>query len=283
MIFNAHEEDGVVEDYWFKLPDDEIFNRRHMKLGYKLREIPKKISGMGEASSQIREILTDLRNELKPEWSNSAYHISLVYITGLGIVAEVSNWNAAAYLWDGVNAKRIYGMDDQLFGYEPWPPILNMLFALSRSDWTIKITQMLTDNKLFLNYVEKDNLEYMKKHEYEGYSQFLKLMSYKYHQGIVLPSQTVNCQIPQYDKENKKWLQNEFIYPKGPIHYEDLDLTFEQVLSGVLFNITHNSQIEKVTRNHIISIGHGLKTKYLKSPVILKKVKKIIKKKALQY
>ncbi len=279
LIFNAHEEDGVVEDFWFKLSDDEIFDRRHMKLGYKLREIPNRTKNMAEASVKIRDILTDVRNELRPEWSNSTYHISLVYITGVGLVAAISNWNSSASLWDGVNAQRIYGMKDSLFGYEPWPPILNMLFGLTRGEWAIKITQMLTNNKLFLNYFEKESLEFMKKHEPEGFEQFLKLISYKYHQGIALPWQTVNCKIPKYDKENKKWLQNEFIYPKGPrIHYEDLDLSFEEVLSGVLFNITHETEIEdKVTRDHIISIGHGLNTKYLKPPTRIKKKKKVVK------
>lgn len=278
IIFNTHAEDGVAEDYFFVMPDDEILNRRHMRLGYRLREIPNKIKGIGEASSRVREILMDMRNELRPEWKSSSYHISLVYMTGLGTAAEISNWNATASIWDGVNAKRIYGMEDLLFAYEPWPPILNMLFALPRGEWAIKLTQMLTDNLLFLNYVEKESLEFMKKHEPEAYEQFLKFYSYKYHKGIELPSQTVNCQIPEYDKEKKKWLKTEFIYPEGPrVYYEDLNLSFEEVLSGVLFNINHKTEIEKVTRENIISIGHGLKTKYLKPPTIIKKVKKVVK------
>ncbi|MHA1299095.1 MAG: hypothetical protein ACTSO9_06580 [Candidatus Helarchaeota archaeon] len=278
MIFNAHAEDGAAVDYWFVLPGDEILERRHMRLGYKLKEIPNKVKGIGEASSRVREILIDMRNEMRPEWVKSSYHISLVYMTGLGTAAAISNWNATASIWDGVNAKRVYGMDDLLFAYEPWPPILNMLFALPRGDWCIKITQMLTDNRLFLNYIEKDSLEYMKKHEPEGYEQFLKIHSYKYHKGIVLPSQTVNCKIPQYDKAKKEWTQKEFIYPKGPrIHYEELGLSFEEVISGVLFDITHKTQLDKVTRDDIISIGHGLKTKYLKPPAKRKKVKKVKK------
>ncbi|MHA1379650.1 MAG: hypothetical protein ACTSRG_14860 [Candidatus Helarchaeota archaeon] len=278
MIFNAHVEEGIAEDYWFVMPGDEILERRHMRLGYKLKEIPNKVQGIGEASSRVREILIDMRNEMRPEWVKSSYHISLVYMTGLGTAAAVSNWNATASIWDGVNAKRVYGMEDLLFAYEPWPPILNMLFALPRSDWTIKLTKMLTDNKLFLNFIEKASLQFMKKHEPEGYEQFLKMLSYKYHQGIVLPEQTINCQIPEYNRKKKEWIKKEFVYPDGPrIHYQELELSFEEVLSGVLFDITHKTKLEKVTRDNIISIGHGLKTKYLKPPVKRKKIKKIIK------
>ena len=57
----------------------------------------------------------------------------------------------------------------------------------------------------------------------------------------------------------------EWKYPEGPrVFYEDLDLSFDEATSGILFNITHRSKIDKVRRDHIISIGHGLETKYLK-------------------
>ena len=56
-----------------------------------------------------------------------------------------------------------------------------------------------------------------------------------------------------------------FEYPKGPrIHFQDLDLTFEEALGGILFDITHKTKVEKVTRDHIISMGYGLNTKYLR-------------------
>ena len=56
-----------------------------------------------------------------------------------------------------------------------------------------------------------------------------------------------------------------FEYPAGArIYYRDLGLTFEEMLSGVLFDITHESKIEKVTRENIISLGHGLNTRYLR-------------------
>jgi hypothetical protein len=280
FLFNIHTEEGLSEDYWVVFADDELFNRRHMKLGYKLREIPQKIAGLGPAADKIRDIMIDIRNERNPQWRDSSYHICLFYLTGAATMGmELSSYNALAEIWDGVNAVRHYGMKGQLFAYEPWPPILNVMFGLDRGMWTQKLTRMLTENLLFVNYLEKESIEYFKKHYYESYEYFLKLISYQLHQGIPLPYQTMGCIPPKFNSEKGVWEEIKFQYPEGKrINLmEDCDLSFEEAIGGILLDVDDKFR-GKVTRENIISLGHGLNTKYLRSVADkTKKIKKIKK------
>ncbi|MHA1379507.1 MAG: hypothetical protein ACTSRG_14130 [Candidatus Helarchaeota archaeon] len=280
FLFNIHTEEGLAEDYWYIFADDDLFNRRHMRLGYRLKEIPQKINGLGPAADKIRDIMMDIRNERTPQWRDSSYHICLFYLTGAATMGlELSSYNALASIWDGVNAVNYYGMKEQLFAYEPWPPILNVMFGLERGMWTQKLTRMLTDNLLFINYMEKETIDFFKKHYYESYEYFMKLISYQIHQGIPLPIQTIECVPPKFNREKGIWETPNFQYPKeNKIDLlGDLGLTFEEAIGGVLLDIDHTFR-GKVTRENIISLGHGLKTKYLKPPTKKKKKLKKIKK-----
>lgn len=71
---------------------------------------------------------------------------------------------------------------------------------------------------------------------------------------------------PKFNPTTGEWETLEFKFPPGPrIFYEDLDISFDEANQGILFDITHKSKIEdKVTRENIISIGHGFNTKYFK-------------------
>ncbi|MFX1296348.1 MAG: hypothetical protein ACFFD2_16035 [Promethearchaeota archaeon] len=80
-----------------------------------------------------------------------------------------------------------------------------------------------------------------------------------------MPKESLQAKMPVYNKETGQWDTQGFEYPEGTrMHYRDLGLTFEEAMSGVLFDIKNKSEIEKVTRDNIISLGHGLKTKYLR-------------------
>jgi hypothetical protein len=64
FLFNIHTEEGLAEDFFYIFANDELFNRRHMKLGYRLKEIPKKVGpGLGPAADKIRDIMMDIRHE----------------------------------------------------------------------------------------------------------------------------------------------------------------------------------------------------------------------------
>jgi hypothetical protein len=56
-------------------------------------------------------------------------------------------------------------------------------------------------------------------------------------------------------------------YPKikGPrIHYWDLGIKEQDVLNGFLTNIAFDTNYEKFDESNLISIGHGLETKFIK-------------------
>ncbi|MHA1649365.1 MAG: hypothetical protein ACTSYB_04145 [Candidatus Helarchaeota archaeon] len=268
FIMNLHVEESIPEDYWFLLrsEDPEIFDRRHMKLGIRLRDIGKKIKDNIEAARRIREILIDIRNEKTPQWSNSTYYVCIFFMVGASNMAmELSNWNALGQIWDGVNSASRYGLADCMFNYEPLPPILQMMFQLERPYWMDRLTKALMNNQLYMNYIEKEILESIKKTNYELYDYFIRFYSYQLEKGIPLPSQSLQAKLPVYNKETGQWERMGFEFPEGPrVYYKDLGLTFEEALSGVLFDITHKTKIDKVTRDNIISLGHGLHTRYLR-------------------
>ncbi len=291
LAFTIHMEEGYPSDFWFIYPDEEELNRRHMKLGYKLKEIPSKYDDLAIAASKIREIMMDIRNERYPQWASSSYHVTTFFLM-VGGMTKFSNWDSIGQIYDGVNAKNVYELPHYMFGYEPWPPMLNTFFALNRSQWCVSISRMLTGNQLYFQHVDRETMEYAKKHHYEDYYRNILNWSYQLKKlGIPLPAQTKECIPPKFNPQTGEWESIDFNYPEGQhIFYEDLDLSFDEAVSGILFDLTHKSKIEKVTRDNIISIGHGMDTKYLRPEgwieeekrkrrvkVKVKKIKKVIK------
>ena len=239
-----------------------------MKLGYKMKEMPKRYNDLPIAASKIRDIMMDIRNERSPEHALSSFQVSVFYMM-VGGVTKFSNWDALGQIYDGVNAKSLYNLPHFMFGYEPWPPMLNTFFALDRDQWCISLSRMLSMNQLYLQHVDKGTMDYVYKHFPEEFHRLLLSYSYQLKKiGIPLPAQTMKCIPPKYNSTSGEWERLEFEYPKGlRIFYEDpaLDLSFDEATSGILFNLTHKTKnLEKVTQDHIISIGHGMDTKYLK-------------------
>ena len=269
-IFNLHVEESIpdYDGLWFLLKSEEpeLYNRRHMKLGIRLADLGKKIKDNIEVARRIREILIDVRNERTPQWANSAYYIAVYFMTGASNTSmEISSHNALGIIWDGVNAAERYGLENCIYNYEPLPPILQMMFGLERPLWIDRLTNALMGGQLYLKHIEKSTLDEFKKHNYAMYDTYSRFLSWQLHQGIVLPHQSLQAKPPVYNKETGKWEKFGFDFPEGPrIHFEDLGLTMNEMISGVLLDITHKSKVEKVTRENIISLGHGLETKYFR-------------------
>ncbi|MFX1299203.1 MAG: hypothetical protein ACFFD2_30620, partial [Promethearchaeota archaeon] len=100
LIINGHMENGVPVDYWYAFGDDEVLERRHQKLGFKMREIPKRTNNFVKSGYRILDILQDIRNERSPQWADSAYSICMVWITSaVNIFSDPSNWNGLAEIW----------------------------------------------------------------------------------------------------------------------------------------------------------------------------------------
>ncbi|MHA1264638.1 MAG: hypothetical protein ACTSRS_05305 [Candidatus Helarchaeota archaeon] len=80
FMLNAHCEDGIPVDWWLVKPDDELLDRRHMRLGYKIRDLPSKLKyNLTDCGGKLMEILKDVRNERAPQWSTSTYIIGMVW------------------------------------------------------------------------------------------------------------------------------------------------------------------------------------------------------------
>ena len=87
FIFNGHCEDGIPIDWWLVGPDDEdVLERRHMKYGYKIKDIPTIAKGMEKSGDMLLGILQDIRNERSPQWASSTYQLGLTW--GYGTLAS---------------------------------------------------------------------------------------------------------------------------------------------------------------------------------------------------
>ncbi|MHA1377886.1 MAG: hypothetical protein ACTSRG_05850 [Candidatus Helarchaeota archaeon] len=259
LLLNGHMEDGVPVDYFYILGDDELFDRRHMKLGIKLREVPKKTKdGFIKTGFRLLDILRDIRNERAPEFADSAYSICMLWETGgLNMTFEFSNWGSLADVWDGLSAKKIYGLSDYYFCYVPWPPMLNLFVTMGRFDFTIKMTGLLTHHQLFINALEPKHMALFRDDVPEFWDFILKTVK---ETGIATPYMTLNCKPPDfknkdiYKKENFDWT-----FPiRNRVKPFEWDLDAEEVFGGILTDITHETPDEEIYgKEHIISMGVG--------------------------
>ncbi|NVM54474.1 MAG: hypothetical protein HWN66_12290 [Candidatus Helarchaeota archaeon] len=264
FILNGHCEEGIPVDWWMVNTDDELLDRRHLKLGYKLRELPSRIKDLTDCGRKAIHILKDIRNERTPHWSLSSYHISMVWGSGMANQLFMrSSWEGFASLWDGVNAKRFYGLPDYWFCYVPWPSMVNTLFMMSRAQWALRICGLSTGHKLYLQGLEDVITDWMLEKFPEIYNEILKELIEQ--RGVPRPSQTLECQVPNlkdgsiYEREEFDW---KYPRPDDFIRLEDLGIDFDQFIKGVFLDVTHETT-EKVTGSHIISYGIGRNTEFV--------------------
>ncbi|MHA1252688.1 MAG: hypothetical protein ACTSRP_22060, partial [Candidatus Helarchaeota archaeon] len=158
FLLNGHLEDGIPVDWWLVGPDDELLNRRHIRLGFKLIDIPKKAKNLTQAGQFAIDILKDIRNERTPQWATSTYSVSTLYLSAIpGFLNEPSVYEICGMLYDGMNAKRIYGLPDYWFCYVPWPSFFTMLFYLERDQFILRINGLSNGHKLVVQHIEDEN------------------------------------------------------------------------------------------------------------------------------
>ncbi|NVM56273.1 MAG: hypothetical protein HWN66_21430, partial [Candidatus Helarchaeota archaeon] len=132
-MFNCHTEDGIPVDWWYVGPDDEILDRRHSKLGYKLRDLNKKSKNFTHTGQLTIDIIRDIRNERAPQWTSASMNVCLCYLTAVSdMVIYASNMETWSGMHNGANAKRIFKLPDYYFRFYPWPPMMNTMMYLSR-------------------------------------------------------------------------------------------------------------------------------------------------------
>ncbi len=161
-IWTNHIEDGLIVDRYYFAPildgskeGWDVMNRRHLKIGQRLRDIPK-TRKIADAGQYVVDILKDIRNEMHPEWSGGAFYVCMACIFGAyNQLAMKSNYEVLGAVWDGVNAEKL-GYADSWFIYVPLPPILNTLFALPRDIWIKRLTNLTTGGRFYIHHQSAD-------------------------------------------------------------------------------------------------------------------------------
>ncbi|MHA1270074.1 MAG: hypothetical protein ACTSPY_09840 [Candidatus Helarchaeota archaeon] len=264
-FFNCHMESGIPVDWFMVRRDDELLNRRHIKLGYKLKDIPNKYKSLKKSGQKIIDVLKDIRNERTPQWSNSTYHIVMVWMSAacnLGV--EISNYESIAGIYDGITATRIWGLPDAYFEYVPYPPFIQTLLISPRYNFTIILAGLSAGHNMYIQGLGDFWINWLKNDVPEIYESALLNKLEK--NGLVTPFQTLNCQIANL-KDNNIWKQSKFepTYPPGErIFSSDLGMSTDDVLHGVYLNVNKDTSPDhKVTDKDIISLGIGRSTKIL--------------------
>ncbi|MHA1230286.1 MAG: hypothetical protein ACTSPQ_06535 [Candidatus Helarchaeota archaeon] len=259
FIVNSHLEDGIPVDFFIIERNDETLDRRHMKLGYKLRDIPKKSKTLEKCGASIIDVLYDIRNERTPQWSNSTYLTAQSWIScAINIIIECTGFQTHGLFWDGVNAKRRYKLKDDYCRFYPYPPLLNTLFMMQRPQYIGRAAGLFNSHQMIIKGVHPTPLQWVKDNFIEAYN--LGIRKQLEDDGVNLPIVNMNTKV-NTDPE-KGW---EFM--KGTkITVEDLGMSSaDDALKGVLLDVNHETPPDtKVDESNIISIGWGLKTKFLK-------------------
>lgn len=266
FLLNAHCEDGIPVDWWIVRPDDDLLDRRHMRLGYKIRDLPSKLKfNLTDCGNKLQDILRDVRNERAPQWGTSTYIIGMVWGGSMAnMLIERSSWEAFAGIWDGMSAKKAYGLPDYWFCFVPWPPLINTMAMMGRKPFALRLAGLATGHQLYVQGLEKVGVDWLTQNFPEVWSLVFEKQLKEI--GIPPPSQTIECKLPN-TKSKKTYKESNFdwIYPNPDefIQLDDLGITFEEALEGVFTDITHESE-GPFTKENVLSIGLGKNTKILK-------------------
>ena len=269
FLLNCHGEDGIPVDWFVVSGDDELMDRRHMKLGFQLKETYSRSKNLTQTASRVIDILKDIRNERTPQWAHSSYFTIIVW--GLGVAnagLEVSNYENTAFLHDGVNYKN-WGFSDHLFTFHPWPAFMKMLFDMDRTNFTKRFAGLTSEHKLCCHTAQFPGMA-----EYEGEYHFFEYYPEAFEltflrkwskTGIPFPIQSLNLKMPNIKGQILDSTTNfDFKEPLGQrIFAEDLELTTEEAIKGVYLDYNHETKPKKPNPSDIISLGSGIKTQIL--------------------
>ena len=266
FLLNTHCESGIPVEWWVVPAGDELLDRRHIKLGWKLRDIPVRTKDMTKTGFRLLEIFRDIRNERTPQFSLSAYNTLMVYSGGMcNTGLEQSNYEVLSYIWEGVNARKVSAFGDYYFCFTPWPPFLATLFAMSRVGFTSRFCGLSAAHNLYLHQMqfpgvagnpgtwytdtipETIDVVWMKKLKEIGYP---------------TPAQTLQMETPKYSKETFQEEAFDYKYPEGErITAEKLGLTPEECLTGVYMDLNHETPLDDpITPDKVLSTGLGRNT-----------------------
>ncbi|MHA1269026.1 MAG: hypothetical protein ACTSPY_04500 [Candidatus Helarchaeota archaeon] len=260
FALNTHIEDGYPVDYWHIIADqDDFFDRRHMKLGYKFRDIPKKSKNLDQAADRIINILKDARNERTPQWNSSSYYIIITWCSaGINMVMENSNIETIGCMFDGIASKVFYGLKDFWFNFFPNPPFVGSLARINRQKFIRMFGGLTSESNLYIQPIEEEAHPLIN----ETVPECFDYMRKRWDKGVLLPWQTLERKIPNLKKIKS---EDDFLnqYPNDPdgrLKGSEIGVSFEESLKGVYLDIDLDTKKENIKSQPVISIGHGRKT-----------------------
>jgi len=259
MFLNVHLEDGIPVDWWIVNKEDELLDRRHMKLGYKIREMPTRMKDFTKFGNRITEVLRDIRNERTPQWALSDYITAPVWVSyAVDLFVTCSNFETLAGMWQGWGAKEKYKLPDYMFTLHPWPSILNMMFVGGMESLIYKLSGLTTKGLLYLQPIEERTME----HFHNNIPVVIDILKRIYEKGIPFPIQTIKSTMPNVKNKSNPDIRFQRKYPKGKfITLEDLDISYDEAINGIFTKIDINTDpSEKIDASKIISRGIGTET-----------------------
>ena len=266
ILLNAHCEDGIPVDWWIVRREDELLDRRHMKLGYKIRNLALRTKNFNKAGMRIFDVLKDIRNERTPWWAQSSYTVSTVWVSfAVELFIQGSNYETLAKVYDGWAARDLYGLPDELFSmYSKLPSVLFNMFYAGKQSIVSKLAHLTTGGHLYCQPIEERTLERHKTSTPEIYD---LLRRRDMDRGVPFPIQTLGSTMPNIRRKKEPDKRFKVKYPSNNfINVEDMGLTFEDLISGVYFDITNETQPdEKLDETRVLSKGIGSKTQYTSS------------------
>ncbi len=266
FVFNGHLESGVPTDWWIAGLNDDLMNRRHMKYGVKLKEVPKKANDLMKSAKWLESILKDVRNERTPYYSDSLYTVCMCYASAMfNIFAEMSCYETMGSIFDGLNAKNVYKLKEMHFLYHPVPPLFSSIVHIGRSNFLKTLCGLTTGHYMISNTIEEDAMEWVKTELSEVYP-FVYLSQWTT-DGIPTPAISIGTNFPKKKKD--------LIGPDGElaktipqgsrITAEIMDIPIDESNKGYLFDINHESPLDiKLTPDMKISSGMGRDVKFFK-------------------
>ena len=262
FLLNCSVSDGIPFDWWFINSEDEVLNRRHLKLGIKLRDIVAKSKNKSIVKSSISliDVLKDIRNERTPSRAQSIYHVATCWLSAAFNQAfDLSNFEAYGGFYDGIAAKDVYKLTDFLFCFVPWPPIIKSLMYAGRRGF-MKRWAAWCGHKLLINGFEEFILNWIKNENPETF----KTIFIDGVEKIPFPVDSLISKNDLIENYNNKgvFFPEEDNLPK--INAKELNFDQNELFSGIYFRINHRTPNNiKVDESLIISKGMGRKTQIL--------------------
>ncbi len=265
FIFNGHMESGVPIDWWLVLQDDDLLDRRHMKYGYKMREIPQKTKKLTDGAKLLVDILKDIRNERTPQFSTSLLWVSMCWSSAMfNMFSELTNYETLSSIYNGLASKVLFKLPDFYFIYYPIPPMFGSLIYSTREKFDLVLAGLTTSHYLVLNTIEDGAIKWVRDELPELYK---LIYMEQWEEGLPTPQISIKTEIPT-KKEQFVGKDGNLVrkVPEGTrLTLENLEITEEEAFKGYLTDIDHETPLNfSPSHDNLISQGRGIYTKFLK-------------------